>query len=184
MAIFLRKKDTNFQILLHPFVHNKKWTWRKKLNQARFCVTYFKLSLNCIYLEENRYAWYFTFVSQLVSMQICWNDNIYYFAMPIYFVFVFRKGFNVDKTILFIKKGSFSWYLHMFSLSSWFCKPKTPIVSLRSIFDNERSGQKHKTFVVKNTVFCNNQKGGIIKKFFEVPKMHQIFYMLVIKFKA
>ena len=92
---FWERKTQIFRYYYTHFVHNKKWTWREKLNQARFCVTYFKLSLNFIYLQANRYAWYFTFVSQLVSMQICWNDNIYYIAMPIYFLFVFRNVFII-----------------------------------------------------------------------------------------
>ena len=55
---FWERKTQIFRYYYTHFVHNKKWTWREKLNQARFCVTYFKLSLNCIYLQENRYAWY------------------------------------------------------------------------------------------------------------------------------
>ena len=126
---FWERKKHIFRYYYTHFVHNKKWTSREKLNQARFCVTYFKLSLNCIYLQENRYAWYFIFVSQLVSMQNCWNDNIYYFSMHTYFVFVLgisQEGililvFNVVKTRLFIEEGSFSWYLHY---HHDFAKPK------------------------------------------------------------
>ena len=83
---FFEKERHNFSDIIIPICSQQKMNLKREIKSSKVLCHVFQI-VSCIYLQENRY---FTFVSQLVSMQICWNDNIYHFGMHIHFVFVFR----------------------------------------------------------------------------------------------